>query len=183
MMKIKQNKGISLVELMITLIISAGFLGGLMTVYVFGVKEFNNMTSKFRMFEETSWFLNEIDKIVMSAESASIIGSRLTLVIPDISGDGQGSGLIEFFVNNQDHTIRMNDRRIGINKFNLRLLPYSSGARRRRFGTQDAPFRVMDVEFEIPDNTHRSVKVSILVEDDLENTLRLSNTAFLENTT
>lgn len=114
MMKIKQNKGITLVELMITLIISAGFLGGLMYVYVFGVEGFNNLTSRFRMFEETSWFLNEIDKIVMSAESASIVGSRLTLVIPDISGDGQGSGMIEFFVNNQDHTIRMNDRRIAM---------------------------------------------------------------------
>ncbi len=186
--KIAGRLGHTLVELMVALICSSIILFGLFTVYAYGIKQFNSITSRFQMFNEGNIVLRQIAKMIRRAEMVYVIESsdpgRSELHLTDPPYENNGGGEVVFFTNRADHTLRMNDWRVGHNNANKRLLPI----RVYRTTNQPAarfPYRVVKMNFQYADGyidgydysgTPYLVRMDLVLQDTLGNTLSLSTT-------
>jgi len=196
MKHLKNSRGFTLIEVVVTMAVATILVVALDNVYITGLKEFQRLASRFKMYEEAALKLYyqsqdrdltkpgraSLETLIMNAESAYPAGSRLTLTMrakdpPYLEGD------VEIFLNTQNGTLRYNDRRVGKNEFNKQILPIVSESRRRRFrrDTPNTAYRVVSADFRYGDPGGYSIEAEIVMEDDLGNTVRLTTAALINN--
>ncbi len=187
--KIKASAGVNIVEVMVAIFISAILVIALVSIYAYGIRQFNLVSSQHLMTSEAMAVLKQIEKYIRMSESVYVIDNvepnrtRLTLTLPDIKEDGSGGGEIEFFYNKIDRTLRKHDRRVGVYDFNMQVLPIISRSRMRRFGPRWHPYHVKKIHFQYADTLAHQVisgpqylvKIDLVVEDTLGNSLALSS--------
>jgi len=184
--KLSDHSGHTLVEVMVALICSSIVIFGLAGVYAYGIKEFNAATSRLQMFNEGNLRLRQIESMIRRAGSIYIIENNdpnrteLHLTLPY---DSNG-GVVEFFTNRRDQTLRMNDWRIGENHANFRLLPIQI-YRNNNQSTARFPYHVEKMHFQYGDNqvdgydnnaSEYLVRIDLVLQDSLGNTVSLSST-------
>jgi len=185
--KLDNDRGHTLVEVMVAVICSSIVIFGLAGVYAYGIKEFTAATARLQMFNEGNIILKQIEVMIRKAEKIYIIENsepnrtELHLTLPDIDNNG---GQVEFFTNRRDKTLRMNDWRTRFNIANRRLLPIRIY---KKYNQSFAryPYRVSKMHFQYGDNeidgyqnpgSPYLVKIDMVLEDTLGNTLSLSST-------
>jgi prepilin-type N-terminal cleavage/methylation domain-containing protein len=192
MMKAIQNKsGVTLVEVMVSLLIVGILTCGLVLAYARGMEQFNKTTARYYMLAEGTAQLRRIESNIRQAFKLSInnsndpIRSKITAYWGDKDGDGHPDGSIDYYVNSLDRTLRESDHRVGVNKLHRMILPITRvmSDRRDPLGTppyQVSMFKLSDGDDLIP-NYHPGVQPYILViqlmlTDDLGDTVSLSST-------
>ncbi|MCP4583845.1 MAG: hypothetical protein GY839_19720 [candidate division Zixibacteria bacterium] len=184
----KINGGHTLVEVAISLLCAAAFFCGLVRVYAYGIEEFNNAASKLQMLNEGTLALRQIGVNIRNASTLYVIEnsdpnrSRLTVTVPDVDNDNNEYGRIEYYTDTGDHTVRIDDRRVGINDMRILCLPKrrmnQSGGRRFPFMVTKMNFQYADDDQDIFNNNGAKymVKIDMALEDSLGNTVNLTTT-------
>jgi len=188
----RDNSASSLIEVMASLIIASILIWGVVTAYEYGVRLYDSITSKYLMQNEGSIKLRFIEAWIRMADVITINEyneanrTKLTTRLPDTDYDGHVDGNIEFFTNTRDGSLRMNDRRLGKNNFNVRVLPITTLRVNRRDPYGRFPYRIRSVRFSRGDDDIEGytptpgaqdyvVNIDIILEDDNGNTVALSS--------
>jgi len=184
--KLSDHSGHTLVEVVIALICSSIVIFGLAGVYAYGIKEFNSATSRLQMFSEGNLMLRKIESFIRRSSNIYVVENsdpnrtELHLTIPYESN----GGLMEFFTNRRDQTLRVNDWRIGKNNANVRLLPLrvlsgdNQSHTRLPYHVEKMHFQYGDAQIDGYDNTGSAylVRIDMVLEDSLGNRVSLSST-------
>jgi len=178
--KARNRAGHTLIEVMLALAIAAIFMTAFITVYFYGIREFNRISSEHQMLSEGQVVLESIEKAIRMAKVLELSGNvdpskrKLTITYPDVKDDETSGGDVEYYYNSSDKTLRKNDRRIGQNDIFIQVLPIPTAQRTRRFGRQQNPFNVVEVSFRFADslaypsaNAGYIVAINLVMEDDL----------------
>jgi prepilin-type N-terminal cleavage/methylation domain-containing protein len=184
MLKIRFNRGFTFVEVVVAAVLASVLFIALVSIYVNGTERLKAINSEYLMYEETTWVLDRMERYIINAKSAetSLNNSKLTLRIPFyINNILIPDGKVEFFINSRDGSLRINDRRPGVNKFNKQILPMT-GKGRSGFSRRRPPYYISRAYYETNYKEKTDLlKVSITVRDTLGNMLTLSNYAQMQN--
>lgn len=189
--RLRDISGISLIELMAAMIIGAILIWGLVIGYIYGIEIYQKTTAEFQMETEGRTILEKIEEKIRLAERIEInetedpLRSRLKLHY-DNRRYGE-PGYIEFFTNIRDGSLRMNYSRLGINDFNVRLLPITTIRRNRRDRFGRYPYKLKKMVFSYGDDDIEGydhnpfseklvVRIDMALEDSLGNSVSLSST-------
>ena len=187
------NSGMTLVEVVISLIIASILSVSLVMCYVYGIKQFNVVASKYQMLNEGATQLRKMEKNFRLADQVTIfeshepLRSRASLHIPDIARNGYDIGNVDYFTNIQDRSLRINNRKYEVNKFNERILPMVVQESDRNDRSAKYPYKLKKMEFcdgdslisdYVPGNgvSPYIVCINMVLEDTLGNTVALSST-------
>jgi prepilin-type N-terminal cleavage/methylation domain-containing protein len=187
------NSGMTLVEVVISLIIASILSVSLVMCYVYGIKQFNVVASKYQMLNEGASQLRQIEKNFRLADRVTIfeshdpLRSRASLHVPDIARNGYDLGDVEYYTNIEDRSLRKNNSKFGINKFHERILPMVAKESDRNDRTTKYPYKLKKMEFcdgdsLISDYVPRNgvspyiICINMVLEDSLGNTVALSST-------
>ncbi len=185
--RVKKNKGVTLVEVMVVVFIFGFFTVGMVNAYIYGLKLFKSTVTMNLMYSDGMMVLRKIENMIRNAENINIFESdanpRMELVVPERSS---AAGPVEFYVNHSDKSLRMNDRRVNHGEFNVRLLPATTYASRRR---AVQAYKMKRVKFEyaedvtggITDPQQMMVRVTIVLENPEGDTLALRATTLNRN--
>jgi len=150
-------------EVMVSLIIGMGMVGGIVYAYSYGVQRFDEVTLKYMMLNEGTTFLRKIEPYIRVATSIEIENNdsdsnndRLIIHHPDIEEtngvrDGIDDGNLEFYMNSHDLSIRLDDERIGHGEFNELCLPTTVYYEGPHDNTGEYPYKVTHIDFEFYD--------------------------------
>jgi type II secretory pathway pseudopilin PulG len=186
--KIQISKtGITLVEVVAVMAISAIVFTGVLIAYTEGVGQWLDTSEEFTLHNEGTAALSLMGRFIRQASFISIRGysgvasARLDL---DYPGD---IGSATFYFMREDGSIRWNDQTEGRNRFNMRLLPavrFRQGRNETLYLTvKDARFTPLDdIGFQSPTLIGYSlVRIELILEDSRGDTLYLSSVVSKRN--
>lgn len=123
--KIKSNSGLTIIEVVVVMAISAIAFTGMVYTYTEGVRYTRQNSSKMVLYNEGSAVLRDISRSIRLCGRARIRSfggtrdSRLDLAnVPDHGGGG-----IDYWFDNLGGTLKYNDTRDGISILNMTFLP------------------------------------------------------------
>jgi len=183
------DKGLTMVEIVVVMAISAIVFTGMMVTYSEGVRYTRKNSSLMTLYEEGSAAMNMMRKMIREAGRARIFpnggvsNARLELDYNDIWGGGEA----EFYFSKLNGTLKWSDRRRGTRKLHMTLLPMLD----LQIGPQDEPYlKVKDLRFNPIDHIgapspylegYSLIKIEMVLEDDRGDTLYLSSISSRRN--
>jgi prepilin-type N-terminal cleavage/methylation domain-containing protein len=187
--QIRNNHGVNLVELMVTVLIASIFMLGLVSAYASGIQYYKDSISLGMMYSDGITVFRKIEKLFRGADNISLLqwgypNERVTLHIPNYTGGIAAGGTVEIYYDSRTRTLRMDDGRADHMEYNVALLPpvYYTGRRR----TATYAYNVKSVAFEqaldlYPNPTDEDRKLvrmrMVLADPDGGDTLSLQFTA------
>ena len=186
--KIQISKtGITLVEVVTVMTISAIVFTGVLIAYTEGIGYWQDTSEEFTLHNEGTAALSLMRRFIRMASfisirsSSGVASARLELDYPGELGSAT------FYFMREDGSIRWNDQTEGRNRFNMRLLPavrYRQGRNETPYLTvKDARFTPLDdIGFQSPTLIGYSlVRIELILEDSQGDTLYLSSVACRRN--
>lgn len=185
--RIRNNKGVTLVEAVVVVFIFGFFTVGMINAYVYGINLYRSTLTLNLMYSDGMMVLSKMESMIRNAESISVFESevnpRMSLIVPD---KATAPGPVEFYVNYSDKSLRMNDRRVGHGEFNVRLLPGTTYSSRRRaiqaYSLKRVKFEyATDLTGGIVDPNQMMVRISVVLANPEGDTVALNTTALNRN--
>lgn len=188
----KDISGFTIIELFASMLISGILIWGLLMTYIYGIKSFNEISSRFQMINEGRAQLGFIENHIRRSVKIELTDNinpnrtRLKLWMPDKNKDGILEGTVEFFTNNLDGSLRYHNHCINKNFINVRLLPMYRLTRNNRDREIKYPYRIVKMHFQLgdddvddydlhPGDPEFIVKIDMVLEDDYDNVVSLTS--------
>jgi hypothetical protein len=176
--------GVSLVELLITMLISSIAISGMTLAYIDGLKYWRRSSEKMILFTEGSAALKTIE---IAVSQATHLYFHTNWKVPSnqmnvtVTTNGDDSKYYEFYYQAFDNTIRYNDLTGYIGKYNIRLLPmykyrYRQGER-PYLNIESITFTPFDPLTPLNPTTdgYTTVKIELMLTDPQADTLILTS--------
>jgi prepilin-type N-terminal cleavage/methylation domain-containing protein len=187
--KMLGEKGLTLVEIVVVMAISAIIFTGMMLTYSEVARYTRENSSLMTLYNEGSAAMILIRKAIREAgrarirPSGGVSNARLELDYNDIWGGGEA----EFWFSKTDKKLKWSDRRRGTNRLHMTLLPMLN----LNIGPQEEPYlKVKDLRFTPLDHIgtpspylegYSLIKIEMVLEDDWGDTLYLSSVSSKRN--
>jgi hypothetical protein len=134
---LSNNRGVNLVELLVSIFIASFFAVALVSVYATGIQYYKDSVTLNMMYTDGYLVFNDIEGFFRCADQVTLMdwnfpNERITLHQPNFTNNIAGGGDVEIYFDQHSRTLRMDDGRADVMEFNKQLLPpiYVSGRRR-----------------------------------------------------
>jgi len=128
------ERGTTLVEVVVVILISSIAIYGLVTVYANGMELVDRGAEQIAMYSEAAAAITIINDAFATADYITTLRPMNQpspyLYVRGYATDGSGFAVREFFLYSQDNSFRWNDLSEDVGRFNQRLIPlfdYSNG--------------------------------------------------------
>jgi len=121
--------GLSLVELLVTMLISSIAMSGMVVAYIDALNYWQRAAAKMVLFTEGGTAIKIMEEKLCRAGEFDFLSSwnnPSSEVVAFVTTDGQNRKQIEFFYKTDDNTLRWNNLVGDIGEFNMRLLPMNN---------------------------------------------------------
>jgi hypothetical protein len=187
---IGSTAGLSLVELLITMLISSIAMTGMVVAYIDALNYWQKASAKMVLFTEGTAAMKVMeDKLCRAGQFNFPTGwnDAATNVEAIVTTDGSNSKIIKFFYQTNDNTLRWNNLVGDIGEFNIRLLPmynyqYRPGEK-HYLNIESVAFTPIDPKRPEHPSTlgYGVVKIELALSDAFEDTVFLKSVVFANN--
>jgi Tfp pilus assembly protein PilV len=184
------SAGISLVELLITMLIASIAMTGMVVAYIDALNYWQKASAKMVLFSEGAAAMKIMeDKLCRAGQFNFPTGwnNPTTEVEAVVTTDGSNSKLVKFFYKSDDNTVRWNNLVGDIGQFNIRLLPmykyiYRPGEK-HYLNIESITFTPIDPKRPEHPTTlgYGVVKIELALSDAFEDTVTLKSVVFANN--
>jgi len=182
--------GLSLVELLVTMLISSIAMTGMVVAYIDALNYWQRASAKMVLFTEGTAAMKIIEDKIRGANKFSFLNSwnvPSNQVDATVTTNGENSKHVKFYWKTDDNTLRWNNLIGDIGQFNIRLLPmynyiYRPGEK-RYLNIESVSFTPVDPERPDHPSTlgYGVVKIELALSDAFEDTVFLKSVVFANN--
>lgn len=183
------NRGLTLVEIVVAMVVSAIVFTGMLVAYTEGVSFTRENSSIMTLYNEGSAAMRMMRKMIREAArvriypNGGVSNARITLDYNDVWGGGEA----EFYFSKYNNNLKWSDLRRGTRRLHMNLLPVLNI---HTAPQQEAYLKVKDLRFTPLDHIgapapylegYSLIKIEMVLEDDRGDTLYLSSVSSRRN--
>jgi prepilin-type N-terminal cleavage/methylation domain-containing protein len=187
----KGNRGVTLAELLVTMLIASIAISGMVLAYIDCLKHWRRASAKMVLFSEAEYVFDLMELKLAGALQFSFLttwkipGSQVTAKVKLKNALRDKS--IEFYYQAYDNTLRYNNLFGDVGEFGIRLLPFSNyryeAGEKHYLNIESATFTPFDPVRPLTPSTsgYSTVKVELVLTDAEDDTLTMSSVMVAKN--